>query len=209
MEKAGGNRRLALALLLAFGAALLWSLIKPKDLFTWFLEVAPALIGVVILVATYKRFPFTSLAYVIMFAHALILIVGGHYTYAEMPLFNWIRDTFHLARNDYDRLGHFFQGFSPAIVSREVLLRTSPLKRGGWLFFIVICICLAISATYELLEWRVSVAMGASADAFLGTQGDPWDTQWDMTWALIGAAAALLLLGRLHDRYLDRLARSN
>lgn len=209
MEQAGGNRRLALTLLVGFVAALLWSVIKPKDFFTWFLEVAPALIGVVILIATYRRFPFTALAYVIMFAHALILVVGGHYTYAEMPLFNWIRDTFHLARNDYDRLGHFFQGFSPAIVSREVLLRTSPLKRGGWLSFIVICICLAISATYELLEWRVSVAMGAAADAFLGTQGDPWDTQWDMTWALIGAATALLLLSRRHDRYLERLARSN
>lgn len=207
MEQAGGNRRLALALLFAFVAALIWSVIRPKDLFTWFLEVAPALAGAVILIATYRRFPFTSLAYVIMFLHALILIVGGHYTYAEMPLFNWIRDTFHLARNDYDRLGHFFQGFSPAIVSREVLLRASPLKRGGWLFFIVICICLAISATYELLEWRTSVAMGAAADAFLGTQGDPWDTQWDMTWALIGAVTALLLLSRRHDRYLDRLGR--
>jgi putative membrane protein len=132
-------------------------------------------------------------------------MIGGHYTYAEMPLFNWIRDAFHLARNHYDRLGHFTQGFVPAIVTREFLLRTTPLRRSKTLVFLVLCVCLAFSALYELFEWRTSVAVGASADAFLGTQGDPWDTQWDMTFCLFGASVSLVSLSRVDDRFLERL----
>src|SRR5262249_15440752 len=137
--------------------------------------------------------------------HASILMVGGRYTYAEVPLFNGIRDALHAARNDYDRVGHFAQGFVPAIVAREVLLRRSPLKRGGGRFFLVFCVCLAISATYELFEWGTAVASGAKSDAFLGTQGDPWDTQEDMATAAVGAVTALLVLSPWHDRQLARL----
>ena len=208
MEKPANDGRVLLALVGSFVAALIWSMIRPRDWFTWALEVFPAVAGLIILAATYRKFPFTTLAYVIMWAHALVLLVGGHYTYAEVPLFNRLRDEFHLARNDYDRLGHFFQGFSPAIISREILLRRSPLGPGRWLFFIVVCICLAFSAFYELIEWQVSVATGAAADAFLGTQGDPWDTQWDMTMALIGAVISLSLLGRLHDKFLSEKSRA-
>jgi putative membrane protein len=188
--------------------ALAWSAINPHDRFTWFLEVLPVFIGAIVLAATYRRFPLTSLAYALLAIHAVILLVGGHYTYAEVPLFNWIRDAFGLARNDYDRLGHFVQGFVPAIIAREVLLRRSPLKPGKWLFFIVVCICLAISASYELFEWSVAELTGTAADSFLGTQGDPWDTQKDMAMALIGAPTALLLLSGLHDNALQRIGRS-
>jgi putative membrane protein len=135
-------------------------------------------------------------------------MVGGHYTYSEVPLFNWIRDDFAIGRNDYDRLGHFIQGFVPAIIAREILLRKSPLTRGKWLFFIVVSICLAISATYELFEWSVAELTGTAADSFLGTQGDVWDTQKDMAVALIGAIISLLTMGRLHDRFLDKMAKS-
>jgi putative membrane protein len=188
-------------------AALLWSGISPHDRFTWFLEVVPAIVGLIVLAATYHRFTFTTLAYALLAGHAVILMVGGHYTYAEVPLFNWIRDAFGLARNDYDRLGHFVQGFVPAIIAREVLLRTSPLRRGGWLFFLVLCVCLAISASYELFEWSVAALTGTAADSFLGTQGDPWDTQKDMAMALIGAVTALLTLSQTHDRVLQREER--
>jgi putative membrane protein len=182
-----------------------WSLINPHDYFTWFLEVLPALIGITLLVVTYKRFQFTTFVYALIGFHAIILMVGGHYTYAEVPLFNWIRATFHQARNNYDKLGHFTQGFVPAIVAREILLRQSPLHRGKWLFFIVICICLAISAMYELFEWGIAIGTGTAADAFLGTQGDPWDTQSDMAFALIGAITALGTLTTVHDKYLRRI----
>jgi putative membrane protein len=198
-------RWLPLVLVAGFLVALAWSGYQPRDRLTWFLEVAPALAGFVVLAATYRRFPLTTLTYVLLWIHALILMVGGYYTYAEMPLFNWLRDTYHLSRNYYDRVGHLAQGFVPAIVSREILLRKSPLRPGGWLFLIVVCICLSISALYELIEWRAAVALGSAADAFLGTQGDPWDTQWDMAMALIGAILALLLLSRAHDRALERL----
>lgn len=163
------------------------------------------MVAAVVLVATYWRFRFTTLVYVLIWIHAIILMLGGHWTYAEMPLFNWIRDHFGLARNYYDRVGHLAQGFVPAMVARELLLRTSPLVRGKWLTTIVICICLAISAVYELIEWATAMAVGESADKFLATQGDVWDTQWDMFCALCGASAALLLLSRAHGRALAQV----
>ena len=192
-------------LLLAVLLGLAISGIGPRDRFTWYLEVAPILIGIPILVYTGRRMPLTTLAYVLLALHALILMVGGHYTYAEVPLGYWVRDAFGLARNHYDRVGHFAQGFVPAIVAREILLRRSPLRPGKWLFFLVVCVCLAISASYELVEWLAALLGGSSADAFLGTQGDVWDTQWDMFMALVGALSALVLLSRVHDRQMERL----
>jgi putative membrane protein len=189
------------ALLVATGVALAVSAIRPHDPFTWFLEVAPVFIGAPILVATRRRFPLTPLAYRLLFVHALVLMVGGHYTYAEVPAGFWVRDAFGLARNHYDRLGHFAQGFVPAIVAREVLTRRAGLA-GGWRFFLTVCFCLAFSAFYELVEWWTALATGEAATAFLGTQGDPWDTQWDMFLALVGALLAQLALGRVHDRQL-------
>lgn len=194
------------ALLLAAVGALVVSGIHPHDRLTWFLEVVPFLIVVPILAATCRSFPLTPLLYRLIFLHALILFVGGHYTYAEVPFGFSVQDLLGLSRNPYDRIGHFAQGFVPAIVAREVLLRRTPLVRGGWLFFIVASICLAISACYEFVEWWSAVALGQGADAFLGTQGDPWDTQWDMLTALLGALAAQLLLRRVHDRQLQDLA---
>lgn len=178
------------------------------DRFTWFMENVPVFIGVPLLVATYRRFPLTPLLYRLIFLHSLVLMVGGYYTYAEVPAGNWVRDTFGLSRNHYDRLGHFAQGFVPAMIAREVLLRTTPLRRGRMLFFLVCSVCLAISATYELVEWWTATLTGEAATAFLGTQGDPWDTQWDMFLALIGSLAAQLSLARVHDRQLDRLTKT-
>lgn len=193
--------------LLAFGIALLvLSGIRPFDYLTWWLEVAPILIGVPLLAFTARRFPFTPLAYRLIFVHALILMLGAHYTYAEVPLGHWVKDTLHLARNHYDRVGHFAQGFVPAILAREVLLRATPLQPGGWLFFLVTTVCLAGSALYEFLEWGSAVILGQSAEAFLGTQGDPWDTQWDMFLCLVGAVLSQLLFSRLHDRQRAELA---
>ena len=189
--------------LLITGAALLvLSGIAPHDRATWWLEIAPILIAAPILAATARRFPLTPLAYRLIFVHALVLMVGGHYTYAEVPAGFWLEHALGLARNPYDRLGHFAQGFVPAVVVREVLIRRSPLPPGKWLTFLVLCVCLAISALYELIEWWVAAAQGASADAFLGSQGDIWDAQWDMFCALIGATLAQLTLARLHDRQL-------
>lgn len=193
---------LHIALLSTFFVVLIWSVINPQDLFTWFLEVLPALIGLVVIIATYNRFRLTNFLYFLLLIHAIILIVGGHYTYAEMPLFNWLRDTFHLDRNYYDRLGHFAQGFIPAIIVREILLRKSRLNRGKLLSFIIISICLAISAFYELVEWWVAMATGSAADAFLGTQGDIWDSQWDMFMALWGATISLATMSHIHDKSL-------
>ena len=173
---------------------------------TWVLEVFPIFLAIPVLVATAKRFPLTPLAYRLLFLHALILMVGGHYTYAKVPLGFWVQDALHLGRNHYDRLGHFAQGFVPAIIAREVLLRRSPLERGKWLFFLVTCVCLAISASYELIEWLAALLGGSSADAFLGTQGDVWDTQWDMFMALVGALSALVLLPRVQDRQIEELS---
>jgi putative membrane protein len=168
------------------------------------LEVLPAVIGFVILAVTYFRFKFTRLVYFFIALHMVVLMVGGHYTYAQVPLFDWLKDLFHLERNHYDRLAHFTQGFVPALITREILLKTSPLRRGKLLFFIVACICLAVSAFYEFIEWWVAAATGAAAEAFLGTQGDVWDTQWDMFLALCGAMASQLLLSRSHDAHLER-----
>jgi len=193
-----------LILLLLAAVALAVSGLGPYDRVTWVLEVAPILIGAPILIATYRRFPLTPLLYRLLFLHALILMLGGHYTYARVPLGFWVSDLLGWTRNHYDRLGHFAQGFVPAILAREVLLRRSPLGPGGWLFFLVTCVCLAFSATYELAEWWSAVIGGSAAEAFLGTQGDVWDTQWDMFLALVGAVTAQLLLGRVHDRQLAR-----
>jgi putative membrane protein len=208
MERVAFNTQIPrshLVLLVLFLIVLVWSGIGPHDRFTWYLEVAPAVVGGIVLIAIYRKFRFTTLSYRLICLHAIVLCVGGHYTYAEMPLFNWLRDTFDLSRNHYDRLGHFVQGFVPAIVAREVLLRTSPLQRGKWLTFLVICVCLSISAFYELIEWWVAEATGTAAEAFLGTQGDVWDSQWDMSLALTGAMAALFFLSRRHDRALGAL----
>lgn len=192
-------------LLLVFGAVFTWSAIYPHDYFIWFLEVFPAIIALPILFFSYQRFPLTPLLYVLILVHAIILMVGGHYTYAEVPLFNWLRDTFDLSRNYYDRVGHFVQGFVPAMIAREILLRKRVVKNGAWLFFIVCSICLGISACYEFVEWWVALASGSDAVAFLGTQGDVWDTQWDMFLALLGAITAQILLRKLHDKQLANL----
>ncbi len=197
------SKRLLFSWLLIFFVVFLWSAINPHDRFTWFLEVLPALLGLAILAATYKRFRLTRLAYWLILVHAIILMIGGHYTYAEVPLFNWLRDTFNLGRNHYDKVGHFAQGFVPAIIAREILVRKSPVKHGKWLSFIVICICLALSATYEFVEWWIAEISGTAAEAFLGTQGYVWDTQSDMFLALLGAVSALVTLRRAHDSSLS------
>jgi putative membrane protein len=196
-----------LALLGTFLLILLWSLIHPRSYFIWILEVFPAIIGAIVLIAIYPKIKLTMLLYCLIWLHALVLILGGHWTYADMPLFNWLRDEFGLARNYYDRLGHVMQGLVPAIVSREVFLRNQIVKGRGWLFFIVTCVCLAISAFYEFIEWWVAVSSGTAADEFLATQGDVWDTQWDMFMALCGAVASQLLLARWHERQLAALLR--
>lgn len=186
-------------------AALAASAYRAYDPFTWVLEVFPAVIGVGVLLATYRRFPLTNLAYGLIFVHSLILMLGGHYTYVRVPLGFWMEQTFGFARNHYDRIGHFAQGFVPAVVARELFLRHSVVRRGGWLATVVILICLGISAIYELIEWVTAELTGSAADAFLGTQGDVWDTQKDMFLAGIGASASLLLLSRFHDAALSRL----
>ena len=182
--------------------ALVASGIRPHDRGTWFLEVLPVVIALPILIATHRRFPWTRLAYALMLVHGLILMLGGHYTYARVPLGHWFQEAFDLARNHYDRLGHIAQGFVPAILAREVLVRALPSLGPRWRFTFVTSMCLAFSAFYELLEWWTAIAAGSAADAFLGTQGDVWDTQWDMFLALLGAMTAQLALGRLHDRQL-------
>ncbi len=185
---------------------LLLSGIDPvADRYTWFLETAPVMIGLVVLSLTWHRFPLTPLLTRLLALHALILMIGGYYTYAEVPLFNWLQEALDLSRNHYDRIGHFAQGFVPAILAREILLRRSPLQPGRWLFFISASICLAFSAFYELIEWWVALSSGQAAEAFLGTQGDNWDTQNDMFLALIGAITSQLLFSHLHDRQLARL----
>ena len=197
--------REAFALLVLAGIALVVSGIGPVDRGTWVLEVAPVVIAAPLLYFTWRPFRLTPLVYRLVFLHALILMLGGHYTYAHVPLGFWLQDLFDFARNPYDRIGHFAQGFVPAMIAREILLRRSPLRPGKWLFFIVSCICLAISAVYEFIEWWAALILGRGAQEFLGTQGDPWDTQWDMFMALVGAVTAQLFLARIHDRQLARL----
>jgi putative membrane protein len=191
--------------LIIYFLVLTWSGINPRDYFTWFLEVLPALIGFGFMAATYKSFRLTPLTYTLILVHCIILMVGGHYTYAEVPLFDWIRDSFGMARNNYDKLGHLAQGFIPAIIAREILLRKGIITRRGWLAFIVVCICLAISAFYELIEWGAALLSGEAAEAFLGTQGYIWDTQSDMAIALLGAILALVVLSKIHDRQLQEI----
>lgn len=199
------SARFLFTLLAVFGAVLVWSAMHPDDRFTWWLEVFPALIALPILWWTFPQFPLTRLLYLLILIHAIILMIGGHYTYAEVPLFNALQDLFGLSRNYYDRLGHFAQGFIPAIIAREILLRKKVVMRGGWLFFIVCCICLSLSAFYELIEWWVAAFTGTAAESFLGTQGDVWDTQWDMFIALLGAMMAQITLKKCHDNQLAAL----
>jgi putative membrane protein len=198
---------LLVVLLSALAAIFLWSVVRPYDRFTWYLEAIPVMVALPLLALTYPRFRFTDLVYVMIFLHAVVLLVGAHYTYAEVPLFHWIRDAFGFERNHYDRVGHLAQGFFPALVTREILLRRSPLVPGKWLAFLTLCVCLAISAFYELVEWWVALASGSEAVSFLATQGDPWDTQWDMFLALLGATASLFLFSRWQDLQLQRLPR--
>ncbi|MDN3638627.1 DUF2238 domain-containing protein [Simiduia curdlanivorans] len=188
-----------------FALVFVWSAIDPKDRFTWFLEVAPALIGLLVLLATYRRFPLTQMLSVLILGHCIVLMVGGHYTYAEVPLFDSMKEWFGFERNNYDKVGHFVQGFVPAILAREILIRKSVVNGRAWLNVFVVSICLAFSAFYELLEWWVGATSGESAEAFLGTQGYVWDTQSDMALALLGAMCALVFLSRWHDKQLARL----
>ncbi len=187
-----------------FCITFIWSGINPHDYFTWFLEVLPAILGVLILWKTEKSFPLTPLTYVLILIHAIILMIGGHYTYAEVPLFNTLQDIFELSRNNYDKVGHFAQGFIPAIIAREIFIRKEVINSKAWQNFLIICFCLGFSAFYELVEWWVAILSGASADAFLGTQGDVWDTQSDMALALLGAITALFSLNKIHDKQLKK-----
>ncbi len=193
-----------LFLLALVAVVLLWSAINPHDYFTWFLEVVPALLAFILLCWTYKRFPLSNFTYGLIALHSIVLIIGGHYTYAEVPVFNYLRDIGLFTRNNYDKVGHFAQGFFPAIVIREVLLRKSPVPRGPWLSLFIVSLCLSVSALYEIIEWWVSVASGSAGDSFLGTQGYIWDTQSDMLLAFLGAIAAVLCLSKLHDRSMKR-----
>jgi len=196
------NRALQSVLLVIVTVALVVSGVQPHDRLTWFLEVVPVLFAAPLLIATHRSFPLTSLAYWLIAIHSLILIVGGHYTYARVPLGFWIQDWFDFSRNHYDRIGHLMQGFGPAIIIRELLIRTSPLAPGKWLFTIVLFTVLGVSATYELIEWGTALASEEASAAFLGTQGDVWDTQWDMFLAGCGAIISQFVLERLHDRQL-------
>jgi len=205
LASSNSSTRLTAALLALTLVILLWSNIGPKDRLTWFLEVAPVLIALPLLTYTRYSFPLTPLLYTLIFIHAVILMIGGHYTYAEVPAGFWLQDMFDLQRNHYDRLGHLAQGFVPAILAREILLRQTTLIPGKMLFFIVTSICLAFSAFYEIIEWWTALLYGGTADAFLATQGDVWDTQWDMFLALLGAISAQLLLRNLHNRQLAEL----
>lgn len=190
-----------------YAAVLLWSGINPKDQLTWLLEVFPALLGAAVLAWTWQGFRLTPLVYLLILVHSIILMVGGHYTYAEVPLFDWIRDWAGGMRNNYDKVGHFVQGFIPAVIAREIIIRKAIIHGSAWQFFFVVCFCLAFSAFYELLEWWVALAAGADSEAFLGTQGYVWDTQSDMGLALLGSILGPALLGKLHDRQLQALLK--
>jgi putative membrane protein len=200
-----GSAREPAVLGLLWLVALGISAIGPADYLTWFMEVLPVMIALVLMASTQRSFPLTPLLYRLAFLHGLVLILGGHYTYAHVPLGFWFQDIFDLARNPYDRIGHFFQGFVPAILAREILIRKGFMARGRMLFFVVVCICLAFSAFYELIEWWAAVLLGQGAMEFLGTQGDVWDSQWDMFMALIGAVLAQVLLARRHDHEIENM----
>jgi putative membrane protein len=194
-----------LALLLIVALVFCWSGWQPHDRFTWWLEIAPGLAGIIILLATYRRFTFTTFCYTLIALHICILCVGGHYTYARVPVFDWLRPVFGWERNHFDRLGHFMQGFVPAIIAREMFVRLQIVNRKKWIPFLVVSVCLAISAFYELVEWWTAHLSGSAADDFLGTQGDVWDTQEDMCMALVGVVCALLFLSYFHDRALRKI----
>jgi putative membrane protein len=185
-----------------FLAVLIWSGIEPKDFTTWCLEVFPAVLGAAVLWFTRERFPLTTLVYVLILIHCVILIVGGHYTYAEVPLGEWLREAIDGSRNNYDKLGHFVQGLVPALIARELMIRLGVFNSAAWRNFYIVCFCLAFSAFYELIEWWVALLSDEAAEAFLGTQGYAWDTQSDMGWALLGAVLALLVFAKWHDRQL-------
>jgi putative membrane protein len=192
-------------LLTLFIATLIWSITNPKELFTCFLEIIPTIIGVLILALTFTKFRFTNLTYTLILIHCIILLIGGHYTYAEVPLFDYIKEIFHQSRNNYDMVGHFAQGFVPAMITRELFVRKKVISNQSFLNFTIVCICLAISAAYEWIEWFVSIVTGDGGDAFLGTQGYVWDTQSDMLFATIGAIVALSLLSNAQDKQLIKI----
>jgi len=194
-----------LLLLVVVAIVFAWSAWRPYDRFTWWLEIAPALAAIALLLTTYRRFRFTTICYALMALHICVLCIGGHYSYARVPAFDWLREHFGWERNHYDRVGHFMQGFVPAIITREFFIRLDVVKRQTWRPFLIVSVCLAISAFYELTEWWAALIGGSAADDFLGSQGDPWDTQADMLIALTGAASALLLLWRFHDRALRKI----
>jgi putative membrane protein len=196
------------AWLLVFFSVLTWSAIEPADRLTWWMEVVPALIGLVVLTMTRQKFPLTSLCYFLILVHAVILMVGGHYTYAEVPIGDWLRELVGGDRNNYDKLGHLAQGFIPVIIAREIMIRNHVVQKTGWLTFLLLCIVLSLSAFYELIEWWAAVLSAEAAESFLGTQGYVWDTQSDMFWALFGAVVSLLLLSRIHDRQIKALTKA-
>lgn len=199
MENLKRNNSIKTLWIVVYFLVLTWSGVNPKDQFTWFLEVVPAIIGAILLLVTYNSFRLTPMLYFFILLHCIVLMVGGHYTYAEVPLFDWIQDIFDMGRNNYDKLGHFMQGFVPALLAREILIRKNIVNGAVWMNVFVLSVCLAFSAFYELIEWWVALATGGDAEAFLGTQGYVWDTQSDMMLALIGAIACLLLLSRRHN----------
>ena len=203
MTKAESTKRLVF--IVVFFSGLVVSGVRPKDYFTWFLEVLPALLAFAVLAWTYRRFRFTDMVYLLILVECYVLFIGGHYTYAEVPLFNWIRDYLGETRNNYDKLAHFTQGFVPAMLVRELLLRFQVIARKSWLPFVVVCICVTISVLYEFFEWFMAVATGEAAEAFLGTQGYVWDTQSDMLMAMIGATVAMLTMARWQDRQIEEL----
>ena len=191
--------------LFIYSVVFIWSLINPKDLFTWFLEVLPAMIALMVLVRTYKNFKLTPLVYTLILIHCIILMVGGHYTYASVPLFDFIKDFLNQDRNNFDKLGHFAQGFIPAMVAREIIIRKSIITIESWRNFFIICFCLGFSAFYELIEWWIALLSNEASNDFLGTQGYIWDTQSDMAWALFGAILALIVLSKYHDKQLKKI----
>lgn len=190
-----------------FFAFFIWSFINPKDLFTWFLEVIPAIIGLMVLAFTYKRFKLTTVLYVLILIHSIILMIGGHYTYAQVPFFDYIKEFFELERNNYDKVGHFAQGFIPSMIAREIIIRKNIIQINSWRNFFILCFALALSAIYELIEWWVALATNEASNDFLGTQGYIWDTQSDMAWALFGAIFALIFLSKYHDKQLKDIMK--